>query len=186
MPDTPDWEADRGYLLVLARLRMPAGLRAKEDVSDVVQQTLLKAHANAGQLRAETDDGRRAWLRQILANVIADTARRLTANARDAGREQVIRRGLDESSARLDALLAADQSSPSQRANRMDELLKLTAAIAALPPDQRTAVELKHLDGWPVDRVAVEMGKSPEAVGGLLRRGMAALRAALAEGRADD
>jgi RNA polymerase sigma-70 factor, ECF subfamily len=186
MPDSPDWDADRDYLLVLARLRMPARLRAKADVSDVVQQTLLKAHANADQLRAETEDGRRAWLRQILANEIVDLARRFTADARDAGREQVIRRGLDESSVRLDALLAADQSSPSERAGRVDELLTLTAAIARLPPDQRTAVELKHLDGWPVDRIAAEMGKTGEAVGGLLRRGMVALRAALAEGRGDD
>lgn len=186
MSEPPAWDSDRGYLLVLARLRLPARLRAKVEASDVVQQTLLQAHARAGQLRADNPDGRRAWLRQILANVIADTARRFAADARDAGREQTIRYALDESSARLDALLAADQSSPSQRANRMDELQKVTAAIAALPPDQRTAVELKHLEGWPVDRVAAEMGRTPEAVGGLLRRGMAAMRTALAEGHSND
>jgi RNA polymerase sigma-70 factor (ECF subfamily) len=185
MPAAPDWDADRGYLLVLARLRLPAWLRAKVEASDVVQQTLLRAHAHANQLRADSADGRRAWLRQILANVIHDAARRFTADARDASREQVIRRGLDESSARLDALIAADQSSPSRRVNRVDELVRLTTAIERLPPDQRTAVELKHLEGWSVNRIAAEMGKSAEAVGGLLRRGMAALRAALAEGNTD-
>ncbi len=185
MPDSPDWDADRSYLLILARLRLPAWLRAKVEASDVVQQTLLRAHAHADQLRAESGDGRRGWLREILANVIVDTARRFSADARDVGREQAIRHALDESSARLEASLAADQSSPSERMNRMEELLKLTTAIAELPPDQRTAVELKHLEGWPVDRIASEMGKTLEAVGGLLRRGMAALRAALAEGRSD-
>lgn len=186
MPDASDWDADRGYLLVLARLRLPTWLRSKVDTSDVVQQSLLQAHSNADQQRIQTPDGRRAWLRQILANVIADTARRFTADARDVGREQVILRGLDESSARLDALIAADQSSPSQWADRLDELVKLTTAVAGLPADQRTAVELKHLEGWPVNRIAVEMGRSVEAVGGLLRRGMAALRAALEEERPDD
>lgn len=185
MLHSPDWNDDRDYLLVLARLRMPAGLRAKADVSDVVQQALLKAHANADRLRAAGDDGRRAWLRQILANEIADLVRRFTAVARDVRREHVIRRGLDESSLRLDAFLAADQTSPSERADRLDELVRLTAAIAALPTDQRTAVELKHLEGWSVDRVAAEMGKSSEAVGGLLRRGMAALRATLSGGLSD-
>jgi RNA polymerase sigma-70 factor (ECF subfamily) len=185
MSDSTDWEADRGYLLALARLRLPAWLRAKVDASDVVQQTLLRAHAHAGQLRADSGDGRRAWLRQILANVIADAARRFTADARDAGREQFIRRGLDESSARLEAYLAAERSSPSERMHRLDELLTLTAAIARLPPDQKTAVELKHLEGWAVDRIAAEMGRSADAVGGLLRRGMAALRAELAEGQSD-
>lgn len=185
MADSTDWEADRGYLLVLARLRLPAWLRARVEASDVVQQALLRAHAHAGQLRADTADGRRAWLREILANVIADTARRFTADARDVGRDEFIRRGLDESSARLEAYLEADQSSPSERVNRLDELLKLTAAIARLPPDQKTAVELKHLEGWAVDRIAAEMGRSAEAVGGLLRRGMSALRADFTGGSAD-
>lgn len=185
MADSPDWEADRGYLLVLARLRLPAWLRTKVEASDVVQLTLLRAHAHADQLRADSCDGRRAWLRQVLANVIHDQVRRFSADARDVGREEFIRRGLDESSARLEAYLAADQSSPSERANRLDELLNLTAAIARLPSDQKTAVELKHLEGWAVDRIAAEMGRSADAVGGLLRRGMAALRADLTDGSAD-
>ncbi len=186
MTDSPDWQADRGYLLVLARLRLPAWLRAKVEPSDVVHQALLRAHAHADQLRAVSPEGRRAWLRQILANAISDAGRRFATAGRDAGREDAIRRGLNESSARLVACLAADQSSPSERADRLDELVRLTAAIANLPADQRTAVELKHLEGWPVDRIADEMGKTPVAVGGLLRRGMAALRETLTEGRSND
>lgn len=186
VPAPDNWEADRGYLLVLARLRLTGWVRARVEPSDVVQQTLLRAHANADQLRADTPDGRRAWLRQILANVIHDQLRRFTADARDVGREQVLRRGLDESSARLDAYLAADQSSPSERACRIEELVRLTTAIAGLPADQRTAVELRHLDGWAVDRIAEHMGRSAEAVGGLLRRGMAALRAGLTRGDTND
>ena len=115
MPDPPDWDADRDYLLVLARLRLPGWLRGKADPSDVVQQTLLQAHARGDQLRAASSDGRRAWLRQILANVIADTARRFAADGRDAGREQAIRHDLDDSSARLDAYLRAGAGFPLHR-----------------------------------------------------------------------
>src|SRR4051812_44068560 len=82
MPDAPDWDADRDYLVVLARLRLPGWLRAKADPSDVVQQALLRAHARGDQLRDSTPDGRGAWRRQILATVIADAARRYGADAR--------------------------------------------------------------------------------------------------------
>ncbi len=174
-PAPPDWEGDRSYLMVLARLRLPPWLAAKVDASDVVQQALLQAHAHGDQLRGG-DAARRAWLRQILGNAITDAVRRFTGAARAAALERSIRAGLDESSQRLDALLAANQSTPSVRASRLENMVKLTQALAGLPEDQRTAVELKHLHGWTVEQVARHMGRSKEAVGGLLRRGMRALR----------
>jgi RNA polymerase sigma-70 factor (ECF subfamily) len=179
---SPDWKADRGYLLVLARLRVPPWLRAKVDDSDVVQQTLLQAYARRDQLRAGDESGRRAWLGQILANVITDAVRRHLGAGRAAGLERSIQDGCADSSARLEAVLAADQSSPSVRADRLDELVRLGDAIGTLPDDQRVAVELKHLHGWTVDQIARQMGKTHEAVGGLLRRGMRALRDRLAPG----
>ena len=54
--------------------------------------------------------------------------------------------------------------------------------LAALPEEQRTAVEYKHLRGLPVTEVARLMGKSEAAVGGLLHRGLAGLRDLLARG----
>jgi hypothetical protein len=58
----PDWERDRGFLLVLARLRVPPWLRAKVDAADVVQQALLQAHARREQLLARDD----RWVAQVL------------------------------------------------------------------------------------------------------------------------
>lgn len=178
----PDWEADRGYLLVLARLRIPPWLRAKVDASDVVQQTLLQAHTRRDQLRAADEAGRRAWLGQVLAHAITDVVRRFAGAGRAAALERSLQDGCADSSARLEAVLAAEQSSPSTRADRLDELLRLTAAIDSLPDDQRVAVELKHLHGWTVDQIARQMSKTHEAVGGLLRRGVRALRDRLAPG----
>jgi RNA polymerase sigma-70 factor (ECF subfamily) len=87
---------------------------------------------------------------------------------------------LNDSSSKLESLLAAPQSSPSQRA-RQEQLVRLADALAQLPEDQREAVVRKHLQGDTVAAIAQGMGRSETAVGGLLRRGMARLRELLKE-----
>jgi RNA polymerase sigma-70 factor (ECF subfamily) len=88
---------------------------------------------------------------------------------------------MDQSSARLEAWLAADQSSPSVRAERHEELFRLAAALAALPEDQRRAVELHHIQERPLAEVAAELGRSKGAVAQLLFRGLKKLRELLGE-----
>jgi DNA-directed RNA polymerase specialized sigma24 family protein len=50
-------------------------LQGRLDPSDMVQQTLLKAHERGHQFRGTTDAERAAWLRAILANEIAAALR---------------------------------------------------------------------------------------------------------------
>jgi RNA polymerase sigma-70 factor (ECF subfamily) len=54
-------------------------------------------------------------------------------------------------------------------------------ALTALPPAQREAVERHYLLGEPVSVVAEEMGKTPAALAGLLKRGLRQLRETLRE-----
>jgi RNA polymerase sigma-70 factor, ECF subfamily len=169
-------ERYRDYLRLLARLQLSTRLQAKLDASDIVQQTLLQAHQGLGQFRGQTEAEWLAWLRAILANALAAAGRRFAAEARDANRERSLELELDQSSSRMEGLLAADQSSPSERAVRTDELLRLARAMNSLPPDQRQVVELHHLKGLPVAEVAQLMDKSRPAVVGLLFRGLKKLR----------
>jgi len=65
-------EQFREYLSLLARLQVGPGPNGQVDPSDLVQQTLLKAHENRDQFRGTTDAERAAWLRAILANQVRD------------------------------------------------------------------------------------------------------------------
>jgi RNA polymerase sigma-70 factor (ECF subfamily) len=175
----------REYLRLLARLHLDPQLHGKLDASDVVQQTLLSAHENRAQFRGHTEAEFLAWLRQILANHLAGAVRRFHAGQRDVSREHSLEGGLDESAARLDLWLAADQSSPSQQAMRHEQHLRLADALARLPNDQRLALELHHLKGCPVALVAEQMHRSKTAVVGLLYRGLKQLRQLLEDPRKD-
>ena len=54
----------------------------------------------------------------------------------------------------MHAWLAAEQSSPSQRALRKEYSVRLAAALAQLPEPQREAVALRHLEGWSLADIA--------------------------------
>ena len=168
----------RDYLHLLARLQLDARLQGKLDPSDVVQQTLAKAHQNRDQFRGRTAAEQAAWLRRILANNLVDAARKYQ---RELAVEFALERGVQESSARLEAWLAAEQSSPSERVGHEEQLLRLAAALARLPDDQRVVVELHHLKQDAVADIARRLGKTEAAVAGLLRRGLKKLRELLHE-----
>jgi RNA polymerase sigma-70 factor (ECF subfamily) len=177
-PNNIAWEDYRDYLHLLARLQLDPRLRGKLDPSDVVQQTLVKAHENAEQFRGRTEAERAGWLRRILTNTLIDAVRKFQ---REINLEIDFARSIDESSARLEAWLAADQSSPSEVAARQEQLLALARALARLPEDQRIAIEWHHLRNASVAEVASQLGRTEASVAGLLRRGLQNLRTLLQE-----
>lgn len=174
-------ERFRDYLGLLARAQMRRLLRGKVEDSDVVQQTLLEAHRHADQFRGTTSGEQAAWLRQILARQLANLARDYQRERRDVRRECSLEQAVEHSSARLEAWLAAEQSSPSERAARNEQLLALASALARLPDAQREAVEMRYLQGLSLNEIAAQLERTPGAAAGLLHRGLEALRLHLEE-----
>lgn len=175
-------ERFREYLALLARLQVAPGLRDRVDLSGVVQQTLLEAFqeirkAPRGRTEAETA----AWLRSILSHNLADGLRKLAASKRDVRRNRSLTTALDESASRLGGWLATQESSPSQKVIRQEQMLRIAGALASLSGNQRRVIELHHLQGWALAEIARELDTSKAAVAGLLHRGLKALRAELNE-----
>ena len=176
----------RAYLRLLARLQLDPRLGGKVDLSGIVQQTLLEAHQLLSQGQPVEPDDLPPLLRRLLANNLSDEARKARTLKRDACREQSLDDALERSSARLEAFLAAEQSSPSVRAERNEELQRLAEALEKLPESQRQAVELHYLQGLSLADVAAQLGRTKAAIGGLLHRGLDALRASMnPKGRTD-
>ncbi len=172
-------ERFREYLRLLARLQLDPRLRGKLDPSDVVQETLLEAYRKRDQFRGSTEGEWLAWLRTALAHNLADALRAFGQAKRDVGRERALEAAVEASSLRLAAFLAAEQSSPSQQAERHERAVRLAEALAELAEANREAVVLHYCEGWPLADIARHLGRTPAAVAGLLKRGLRQLRVRL-------
>jgi RNA polymerase sigma-70 factor (ECF subfamily) len=170
-----------GYLDTIARDRVPAHLRAKLDANDIVQDVLIKIHQARGKLEGRTEAETVSFLRKVFETTLADHIRRFDRAGRRASLERSLGTWLDDSAALPPPWLAAEQTSPSGRARRKEQLLRLAEALGALPENQRRAVELHHLKRLSLKETAAQMGISNHAAAGLIRRGLDALRERLGE-----
>ena len=171
----------RNYLTILATTQLDARLRRRISPSDLVQEAMLGAYRDFPKFRGNSERELLGWLRQILANQLADAVRGLTRAKRDVTRERSLDHELNDSFSRVDGWLAAAQSSPSQQVVRAEELVHLANALTGLPSAQREAIVLHHLQGLPLAEVANQLEKSPAAVAGLLHRGLKGLREVMSE-----
>src|SRR5262245_23675898 len=174
----------RNYLLLIARMKLDGRLRGRIDPADLVQQTLTRALEKRDRFRGSDDAQRAAWLRTLLSHTLIDALRKF---GRAGGVARSLEAAIEQSSARLEVFLAPDQTSPSGRVERQERLFRLPDALAALPDDQRRAIELKHLQGLALVEVARRMRRTASAVAGLLHRGLGTLREYLGEsGKGDE
>jgi RNA polymerase sigma-70 factor (ECF subfamily) len=179
MAPVNDWRLERYHALLRVRARQlhfDPRLKPRFDSSDLVQETFLKAHKNLHQFRGRTEAELVKWLQEILTHVLADQIRRAKTGKRNLNLEKSLETIVAESSGRLEAFLAADQSSPSQQVERRELLLRAAEALESLPEDQRDVVMLRDLMNLPVAQIAQQLGRTEKSVAGLLLRGRLKLR----------
>ena len=171
----------RDYLRLAAAVGVDPRLRDKFDPSDIVQETLFEAVRDWDHCCGGSEEERLAWLRRMLANNLLDGVKRFRANKRDVGRERSLEESVQATLGRLGEMLAGDVSTPSCRVMREERDLRIAEAVAALPEAQREAVILQRWHGWTLAQIGERLGKSPEAVAGLIFRAQRVLHQSLAD-----
>jgi RNA polymerase sigma-70 factor (ECF subfamily) len=158
-------------------------MRGKADPSDVVQETLVKAHENFRHFRGATELEWMTWLRKILVNYLSDFQKGFRRERRSVTREQSLESIVDRSSAMLRNIGPAPGPSPSQEAQRRETAAVVADAIAELETEDRDVIILRNLHELDWNTVGERTGRSPDAarmlwaramqrMGGMLKRRM--------------
>ena len=153
-------ESYEARLLSFCRFR----LGSEDEALDAVQEVLTRAWRALPGFR--TDGNFASWLFAIAANHVRGRFRVRTSEARKveaAGREQAVQ-------------AAADPAEEAANAMRMEEL---RTAVAGLPGELRSPVELYYFAGLSVGETAETLHLGEEAVKSRLFRARKRIRAAL-------
>jgi RNA polymerase sigma-70 factor (ECF subfamily) len=130
---------------------------------DAVQEVFLKVYAHAHRFAPKASVS--AWLNRITANYCLNLLR-----------QKHPQESLDQG----DAPLAPDSgASPLEALEEQDLSRRLEKLLKVLPENQRRAMVLKRFAGLSYQEIAAEMGLSPQAVDGLLKRARQFLKKAL-------
>jgi RNA polymerase sigma-70 factor (ECF subfamily) len=168
------------YLKLLVAAQMDNRLRGRVSPSDVVQDTFFEAHRDFGQFRGQSTGEFVAWLRKIVVNnILRVVEQHVLAEKRDVRREvslEEMGRRLEQSTARLETLLAVEGESPSGCAVRNEHEIILADALAELPKDYRDVIVMRHIEGLPFEEVARRMERTSGAVRMLWLRALKNLR----------
>jgi RNA polymerase sigma-70 factor (ECF subfamily) len=158
-------------------------LRGRVSPSDIVQDTFFEAHRDFNQFRGKSTAEFVAWLRRIVVhNILRVVEQHVLAEKRDVRREislEEIGRRLEQSTVRLETLLAVDAETPSRCAVRHEREILLADALAGLPADYRDVIVLRHIEGLPFEEVALRMDRTSGAVRMLWLRALKRLREVL-------
>lgn len=168
------------YLKLLVLAQLEKNLRVRVSPSDVVQETFFEAHRDFPQFRGHSSGEFLAWLRKILVNNLSRVVEQhILTEKRDVRREVSMERlasALEQSTARLEAVLPDPGSSPSAGAHRREVEIVLADQLADLPTDYRDVLVLRHIEAMPFEEIGRRMERSSGAVRMLWLRAVKLLR----------
>ena len=160
----------------IIRLRMGAELRSKLDSVDVVQDALIQAMENLTDFTYRNEGDFLRWLCRIAENKFHDIFEKFHADKRDIRREIPFKRETRRTESDFfGAAGPVGTTTPSVIVSKKEALDRLETALDELKPEYREIIVLKKIEGLSYAEIAKRLGKSPEAVGMLLSRAMAAL-----------
>lgn len=180
----------RNYLMLLATTQVERRLQSRVSPSDIVQETMLRAHRHFAQFRGQTEAELLAWLRQILlTNLARFIERHMLAAKRDIRREVSIEQvgaAYSASAARFDSSLCAGGKTPSAVAQRREEAVLLADRLSRLPQKYRDILVLRHIQGLSFEQAAAALKRPLGATRMLWLRAIKKLRSAYHQSEEQD
>ena len=153
----------RGYLLAIANAELDETIRGKVAVSDVVQETMMRAQQKLPDFRGSNEQELRGWIRKILLHYIADVRKAYRGtDKRRIDREVSLNKKAEFSGDQL-LQLAIDTATPGRALIAGEELSRLKTAIASLNEEQRTVLTLRTWERLPFSEVGKRMDRSADA-----------------------
>jgi len=174
-------EKYRAYLETLTYIQVDPRLRGKFGLSDIIQNTLLEASNTPERVAAMDSVAQKRWLRCMLLNNLKDEIDRYLTKGRNVRRERSLDEAAEESSRRVCGVLAAEESTPSEKLIKKEEALRVLESLSQLPEGERESLVLQQYHGWKLAQIAEHLGCTTNAVAGLQRRGRARLRKLLSD-----
>ena len=165
----------RNLLLWTAIQSMNSDLLTKAGASDVVQETMLEAVRDFANFCGSSDEQWQAWLRQILANNLANFDRQYQQTSKRAmGREQSID---DQSAVRRDAeSIVQREPMPDVQVIEKERAEAVRSAMVSLPEDYREILNLRYQNQLGFAEIAVRMSRSENAARKLWARALHSLQ----------
>ena len=172
----------RNYLMLLATTQVGRRLQPRVSPSDIVQETMLRAHRHFAQFNGRTERELLGWLRQILVtNLARFVEQHMLAAKRDVRKEVSLEHfgaALDESATGFQAMLSAAGETPSVDAQHREEAVVLANRLAQLPKHYRDVLVLRNIQGLSFEEAARRLDRSLGATRMLWLRAIEKLRAA--------
>jgi RNA polymerase sigma-70 factor, ECF subfamily len=167
---------DRHLAVLRARVLrlLPARLRRRVSVADVLQEARLAALRGSDGFKPRANGTVRGWLLRIAENQALTALRRHDGAARRSSGREVSRGGRPDTAA-----FAGAGPSPSEAAATAEVREAVRAALEELPEDYRSVLQLVRIEGRTMAEAAVRMGRSREAVKKLYGRALGKLSEAL-------
>ena len=134
-------------------------LANRHDAEDAFQETFLRYSLHDADFANENH--RKAWLVRVAVNISRDRLRK--ASMRDIPLEST-----------------AESQTP-QTEDNTDQRMQIRQALGQLSPDQRTAILLSVVEGFPAREIAEMMNMPENTVYSLIARGKKKLREVLAQ-----
>jgi len=160
-----------------------------DEAADALQEAMISAFRRAGDFRGQS--AVTTWLHRIVVNAAVDRLRRRSVRSvswsgDEDALEALAARGAAGGSgiAATGAGLFGSQGNGADTADAVETRLEVDAALQLLPPQQRAALVLVDMLGYPVADVAEILGISVGTVKSRCARGRARLLPYLAHLRA--